>query len=245
MAKEAKLDMEILIVDDDSNDGSLELAQSLSKMYPLRFILRKTKKGLSSAVLNGFQEANSDILVVMDADLSHPPTAIPGLIKPIQRLRSSFVLGSRYTKGFWVENWPFSRRIISLGATLLARPITPGKITDPMSGFFAIRRDTLASCDRLNPLGFKIGLELMVKCHLNRDHVSEIPITFKDRERGESKLNFKQQVFYLTHLWRLYFYSYPMFLSLASIAFLCLIVFTISFLINTRAHSREKIIKPI
>jgi len=117
----------------------------------------------------------------MDADLSHPPDRIPNLIEPLVKGKGDFVLGSRYMDGLWVEHWTLSRRIISLGATMLAKPLISSAITDPMSGFFAIRRDTFQNCGSLNPLGFKIALELMVKCEPKA--LSEVSIVFKDRVR--------------------------------------------------------------
>jgi len=199
---------EILIVDDNSHDATPAVCAELSKRYPVTLIVReRPKDGLSGAVLEGMSRASGDILVVMDADLQHPPQKIPELIAPLDRDEADFVLGSRYAPGGSTETrWSLWRKINSSVATLLARPFA-GRVTDPMSGFFALKRDTFRSATRLTPLGYKIALELLCKCRVQR--VKEIPIHFGMRQRGESKLTVKQQFKYLEHLSRLYDYTFP------------------------------------
>src|SRR5262249_17926892 len=142
-------------------------------------------------------------LVVMDADLQHPPEKLPDLLAPLEnRNGTDFVLGSRNVAGGSTgERWGTFRKINSEVATLLARPFA-GRTRDPMSGFFAMRRETLDAAQRLTPLGYKIGLELMCKCRVQ--HVKEVPIHFAERTRGQSKLSLREQFRYLEHLSRLY-----------------------------------------
>lgn len=203
---------EILIVDDDSRDDTRAVCARLAQGYPLRLHVRPhPKDGLSGAVLAGFGLARGDILVVMDADLQHPPETLPALIAPLEADgagAADFVLGSRHAPGGTVEErWGVLRRINSRVATLLARPFTGPDTTDPMSGFFALRRSTFERAARLTPLGYKIGLELMCKCRAAR--VREVPIHFKSRAHGQSKLTVRQQFRYLEHLSRLYDFTFP------------------------------------
>lgn len=192
---------EVIIADDDSRDGTEQTAAELAKQYPLKLIVRTGQRDLSLAVLDGLKAARGDYLVVMDADLSHPPEQIPAMLAALDTPPTDFVIGSRYVPGGRTEDWGGQRRLNSYVATLLARPLT-GRINDPMAGFFALRRETFERARDLKPIGYKIGLELICRCRCR--HVAEIPITFHNRVRGESKLNFEQQARYLVHLDRLY-----------------------------------------
>lgn len=193
---------ELIIVDDDSRDGTEELIAARTEPW-LKLIVRKEDRGLSQAVLAGLRAARGDLLVVMDADLSHPPEAIAEMQKAILD-GAEFVVGSRYVPGgTTADDWGLLRFLNSRIATLLARPLT--SITDPMSGFFAMPRQVFQRADEPSPLGYKIGLELLVRCHCN--NVREIPIHFANRTRGESKLTAKQQLLYVRHLARLYRYK--------------------------------------
>jgi dolichol-phosphate mannosyltransferase len=208
---------ELIIVDDDSRDGTDAAVASLAQSHDVRLVTRTEERGLSSAVVRGFAEAKHNILLCMDADLSHPPESVPDVIRPILENRAEFCIGSRYTRGGKAtEDWGLLRRINSWGATLLARPLTPAR--DPMAGFFCLRRATLdrASAAGLNPIGYKIALEIMVKarCH----PIVEVPITFSDRLHGQSKLTLRQQLLYLQHLVGLYRFRYPMSSVLALLA---------------------------
>ena len=200
---------EIIVVDDDSRDDTRAVCARLAEQYPLTLRVReRPKDGLSGAVLTGFGLAKGDILAVMDADLQHPPETLPLLIEPLDKGEADFVLGSRHAPGGTVEErWGVLRRINSRVATWLARPFTGPGVTDPMSGFFALRRSTLERAQRLTPLGYKIGLELMSKCRVGR--VREVPIHFKTRAHGRSKLTVAQQFRYLEHLSRLYDFTFP------------------------------------
>ena len=190
---------ELVIVDDDSRDGTEELVAKRPESW-LKLIVRKQDRGLSQAVLAGLRAARGDILVVMDADLSHPPEIIADMQQAIVD-GADFVVGSRYVPGAsTAEDWGLFRFLNSRVATLLARPLTT--ISDPMSGFFALPRDVFERAYEPSPLGYKIGLELLVRCHCR--NVKEIPIHFANRTRGESKLTAKQQLLYVRHLARLY-----------------------------------------
>lgn len=202
---DAGLRGEILIVDDDSRDGTVELCRRMAAEYPVRLLVREQERGLSSAVLHGMRHAKGEVLVVMDADLSHPPEKIPELIATLDNEDADFAIGSRYVPGGRTdENWGVLRWLNSKIATFLARPLTSAQ--DPMAGFFAIHRETFLRADALNPIGYKIGLELMVKCDCRK--VSEIPIHFQDRRLGKSKLSFREQLSYLVHIVKLFNYRF-------------------------------------
>lgn len=199
---------EILFVDDASTDDTVAVCERLARKYPVRLHVRThPKDGLSGAVLDGFELARGHTLVVMDADLQHPPERLPVLLETLESGEADFVLGSRHVAGASTdERWSLARRINSRVATLLARPFA-GNVRDPMSGFFAMRRNSLVGAGKLSPLGYKIALELMCKCRMNA--VREVPIHFATRAKGESKLTVKQQFKYLEHLSRLYDFTYP------------------------------------
>ena len=209
----AGISAEIIVVDDNSPDGTPEVCRVLAETYPLKLLVRTTERGLSSAVLAGMNVAQGDLLLVMDADLSHPPEKVPEIVAALRDPPTDFVIGSRYVAGgSTAEDWGLFRWFNSKGATLLAWPLTSTK--DPMAGFFALRRaDYLKAVDRLDPIGYKIGLELLVKCGCRR--VAEVPITFQDRLHGESKLTLKEQLNYLRHLRRLYNYRFGIWAYLA------------------------------
>ncbi|HEX2734104.1 MAG TPA: glycosyltransferase family 2 protein [Polyangiaceae bacterium] len=196
------LDMEVLIMDDNSRDGSVEEVQKFGAPW-VKIVVRTENRGLSPAVTQGLYEATKEVVLVMDADLSHPPEKIPELLHELEG-GADFVIGSRYTPGGSTnDDWGFLRWLNSRIATLLARPLTSAH--DPMAGFFAMRRARLEGVT-LNAIGYKIGLELIVKCNLVR--VSEVPIHFLDRVRGESKLTLGEQLRYLQHLRRLYIHKF-------------------------------------
>lgn len=195
---------ELVVVDDESPDETPRICHALARKMPLRLIVRQQQRGLASAVVAGMQAAAGTLLVVMDADLSHPPEVIPDLVALLQRPEVDFAIGSRYIAGGATDgDWGMIRRWNSRVATWLARGLT--QVRDPLSGFFALRRTRfLEAQHRLDPLGFKIGLELIVKTHSVQ--VVETPIRFANRRYGESKLSWRQQLEYLQHLARLYRY---------------------------------------
>ena len=199
LRERTSLELELLIVDDDSRDGTEALMAARQEPW-LQLFVRREDRGLSQAVLFGLERARGETLVVMDADLSHPPEVIPDMLAAL-RAGADFVLGSRYVNGgTTAEGWGLFRFLNSKVATYLARPLT--NVSDPMSGFFALPRAVFARAENPSPLGYKIGLELLVRCRCR--NVREVPIHFANREHGESKLTLQQQMLYLRHLARLY-----------------------------------------
>ena len=185
---------ELIIVDDGSPDGTADLAESYATAHPIRVIRRPGKAGLASAVLAGFAQARGDILLVMDADLSHPPEAVPRLAMAIQE-GADLAVGSRYVTGGGTEDWPLRRRVVSRAACLLGNVLVP--IRDCTSGFFAIRKSALDGV-KLNPIGFKIGFEVMARAHYRK--AVEVPYVFRDRELGKSKFGRREIGQYLVQL---------------------------------------------
>ncbi|MGB9724329.1 MAG: polyprenol monophosphomannose synthase [Chloroflexia bacterium] len=194
----AGLEGELVIVDDGSPDGTGALAEDLARRYPIQVLHRPAKLGLASAVLEGMARARGEILVVMDADLSHPPEAVPRLVAPILAGEADLAVASRYVRGGGVAHWPWTRRFVSWGANLLARPLVP--MRDATSGFFAARRDVVEGTP-LNPIGFKIGLEVMARGRYRR--FVEVPYTFEDRRYGKSKFGLREVFHYLRQLFAL------------------------------------------
>ncbi len=201
--EESGLDLDVIVMDDDSRDGSAELIAARPEAW-VQVVVRTTDRGLSASVLDGLRRARGDVLVCMDADLSHPPEAIPHMLRKLEE-GADFVIGSRYVNGGSTsDDWGFLRWLNSRVATLLARPLTAAR--DPMAGFFSLRRSTFEAGQVFNPVGYKIGLELIVKCGCER--VVEVPIHFEDRQLGKSKLTMKQQLLYVKHLRRLYSFKF-------------------------------------
>ena len=194
---------EIIVVDDNSPDGTAGIVAELGERYPVRVHVRRGDRGLSRAVIKGFELAEGDICVVMDADLSHPIEEIPAMVRPIMEDKCDATVGSRYIPGGGSESWGLLRKIISRGAGFLAKGVS--SLTDPTSGFMAVRKSIIEGVS-LDPLGWKIVLEVVVKA---KPKVLEIPIIFADRRRGESKLGLRAQIDYIHHLWRLYAFKHP------------------------------------
>lgn len=181
-----KIRGEILIVDDESRDKTIKIVEELMLKYNnLRIIVRHTDHGLSQSVVEGFRQANSNTFLVIDADFSHPPALIPRFYEEIKK-GTDIVIGSRYTHGGGIKQWPLKRRILSLGATGLGRILFP-EVTDPVSGFFALKKKVISGA-QLHPRGYKILMEVLGKGKWNS--FIEIPFTFSDRQNGESKLTF-------------------------------------------------------
>lgn len=197
---------ELLIVDDNSPDETREICNELAGRYPLRLLQPQGReRDLSLSVLDGIKAARFDNILVMDADLSHPPQQIPAMFDEIEQHPDAFVVGSRYVRGgSFDRDWSLWRFLNSYFATLMARPLV--KCSDPMSGFFLFNRAHLGDTSAFKPMGYKIGLELMVRGNFGQ--VREVPIAFKDREFGVSKMDVSQQMKYLRHLRRLYMYRF-------------------------------------
>lgn len=197
------LDLELLIMDDDSRDGTEAVVSGLATPW-IRLVVRKENRGLSPAVVDGMRQAKNEVLVCMHADLSHPPEAIPDIVEALTQ-DYDFAIGSQYVEeGSTDVRWSFFRRLNRRVATLFARPLTRTK--DPLSGFFALRRATFEAARDLHPIGYKIGLELIVKT--GSEFIKEVPIHFSERKLGESKLTFAEHLRYLEHLRRLFVYRY-------------------------------------
>ena len=204
MARAARLDLEMLIVDDGSDDGTIEAVRGLNEDVWLTLVVRGGRRSLSEAVLEGLRRARHDRCVVMDGDLSHPPEAVPSLLAALDEPSVDFVLGSRFVDGGTTDpGWPLMRRLNSLCARLLARPLGI-EVQDPTSGFFAIRRSRVLTSSDVDPIGYKIGLELLVKCGCR--NVREVPIHFFERLHGRTKLGLRQRIEYVEHLRRLWWY---------------------------------------
>jgi dolichol-phosphate mannosyltransferase len=189
------LDGELIIVDDNSPDGTGALADDLATRHRIRVLHRSGKLGLGTAVIAGFEVAGAPIVGVIDADLSHPPQLLPRMLAVMQQLKADVVIGSRYVRGGGTRNWPFGRLLLSRLACVVARPLTP--VRDATSGFFLIRRD-LARGVRISAGGFKICLELLMRGR--PAVVAEVPYVFEGRTAGESKMNLKEALGYVEQL---------------------------------------------
>lgn len=196
--KEISINYEIIVVDDNSPDNTASVAKEFSEKYPVKVFVRKTDRGLSKSVIKGFELAEGEICVIMDADLSHPVEKIPEMIKPVIQNECDATVGSRNIPGGGFADWPFIRRIISKIAGFIAKGVT--SLSDPTSGFMAVRKSIVDNLD-IDPLGWKIVLEIVVKA---QPRIKEIPIVFSERKKGKSKLGIRAQADYMRHLWRLY-----------------------------------------
>ncbi|MBW4539390.1 MAG: glycosyltransferase family 2 protein [Myxacorys chilensis ATA2-1-KO14] len=196
-------DYELIVVDDNSPDHTWEIAQQIMPSYPhLRVMRRQTERGLSTAVIRGWQVARGDILGVIDGDLQHPPEVLLKLLQTV-RNGADLAVASRHVEGGGTSDWGFVRRLLSRGAQLIGLIILPnvvGRVSDPMSGYFLVRRSAIAQC-LLNPLGYKILLEVIGRGDVNR--IAEVGYVFQERQEGESKVTWKQYVEYLAHLVKL------------------------------------------
>lgn len=197
------LNVEIVVVDDASRDGTQEKVRALEKVKPVRLLAREVpEQGLAGAVLAGARFARGDIVVVMDADLSHPPDKIPDLVNPILRGQCDMVIGSRYAPGGTTPGWSLKRRLMSRAASALAWPLTD--VHDALSGFFAVRHEELLNIPA-DAAGFKIALEILVRGKRTL-RVIETPIAFRDRVRGKSKMGLRVILIYLKRLCALSFW---------------------------------------
>jgi dolichol-phosphate mannosyltransferase len=226
-ARGAGLDVEVLIVDDESA-GSAETKRIVEELkgegHPVRIHCRKKAEGcgLSSAVLLGFKMATHPTVLCMDADLQHEPESMPDVARPVLEGTAEFAVGSRHAKGGGVGfNWSAARRVVSKGATLLAWPVATA--SDPMSGFFCTTKEVIKRGEHsLNSIGFKIGLEVMVRCRCSP--VVDVAITFQERNAGESKLSAKQYRLYLEQLSSLYWDRYKALIVLLLVIALLMMV---------------------
>jgi len=196
------LDGEIIVVDDNSPDGTGAIVDRLqSEGYPVRCLHRPGKMGLSSGVIDGwkFARPDSQALGAMDADFSHDAAILPRMVRALQDGGYGLAIGSRYVPGGGISNWPKRRIVTSRVAIALAQPLTA--IKDITSGYFLVKREAIEGVE-LDPIGFKIGLEVIAKAHYGR--ALEVPYVFTDRIAGTSKLNQNEIFNYLKQLGRIY-----------------------------------------
>lgn len=181
---------EALFVDDDSSDGTLDVLHALSRRSAqVRFIWRVGRRGLTSACIEGLAASSAPYLAVMDADMQHDETLLYEMLTILKSGEAEFVNGSRYVAGGGVGGWNAGRHRLSQLGTRLGQSILKTHLTDPLSGFFMLRRELFEEAvDRMSGLGFKILLDLVSS--LRRPVCTrELPYTFRERKAGESKLN--------------------------------------------------------
>ncbi|MDX2242954.1 MAG: glycosyltransferase [Leptolyngbyaceae cyanobacterium bins.302] len=196
-------DYELIVVDDNSPDGTWQIAQALIPAYPcLKVMQRQQERGLSTAVIRGWQVAQGEILGVIDGDLQHPPDTLLKLLTAMEE-GADLAVASRHVVGGGVSTWSASRRFLSRGAQLLGLVILPrvvSRVSDPMSGYFLVNRRAIADVP-LSPVGYKILIEVLGRGEINP--IAEVGYVFNEREEGESKVTWKQYTDYLQHLLRL------------------------------------------
>src|SRR5260370_310695 len=196
------LEWEILVVDDESTDGTAETIRRYSETHAeIRLLERHAQKGLAGAITYGWKHTDADVLGVMDADLQHPPELLPELVGRVCQ-GSDIAIASRYLHADSMEAWSLPRRTISRLSVLASKPVQRSglRVRDPMSGFFVLRRDCIEGI-RFQPEGFKLLLEILAKGHIRS--VAEIPFKFGTRGGGKSKANGMTAVYYLSLLGRL------------------------------------------
>jgi len=212
---------EIIIVDDNSPDGTGKLVEnyieeqnaklekgrdnssnSSSKNYRVKVVHRRAKNGLIPAILDGVKQSTGMNVLIMDADFSHPPKVIPKMMRELALNPNSIIIGSRFIEGGRVVGWPQRRKLLSKGASALARlGLNVKRVKDPMSGFFALPRELIQNIS-IDTKGYKILLEILVK---NKEiPIREIPYTFTDRQSGKSKMNYNVIMNYAEAIWQLY-----------------------------------------
>ncbi len=200
---------ELIVVDDNSPDGTWKLAQELTSQYPqLRVMRRQQEKGLSTAVIRGWQVARGEVLGVIDADLQHPPEVLLQLWQEMEK-GADLAVGSRHVDGGGVSEWSVIRRFLSRGAQMLGLIILPeviGRLSDPMSGYFMVRRNAIVG-KSLSPVGYKILIEVTGRGKIR--WIGEVGYVFRERQAGESKVTWKQYIEYIQHLLRLRFSLWP------------------------------------
>lgn len=193
---EAHLDFDVLFVDSASVDKTCECVKKWQNTRPVSLLRRDVNVGLAPAVIAAAHEVETEYVLVMDADLSHPPEKIPSLLAPLLDGQYDMVIGSRYVKGGATPDWPFARKLSSRLATLPALCFC--SVKDPLAGFFALKRKLITELPAEVP-GFKIGLAVLAEYH-KTIRVKEIPIEFRDRDYGQSKMNNRVVYDYLRQL---------------------------------------------
>jgi len=195
---------EIIFVDDGSKDGTIEEIEKLKKEYKnIKLVERGYRKGLSSAFIDGLKYSGGKYVVLMDADLQHPPELLKKMYEKALE-GYDLVIASRYIKGGKIENWNIIRELISKTSKIIAYILLPEtlKVRDPLSGYFLIKKDLLDNFNVSNPFSYKVLLDILVKVNYNK--LIEIPYTFKEREHGKSKLGKKVIFSYLKQVFLLF-----------------------------------------
>jgi dolichol-phosphate mannosyltransferase len=194
---------ELILLDDDSPDKTWATALALTERCPqLRVVRRQGERGLSSAVIRGWQVARGEILGVIDADLQHPPEVLLELLAAMQA-GADLAVASRHVTGGGVSEWSLSRRILSRGAQTIGLILLPGvvgRVSDPMSGYFMVRREAIAG-PLLAPKGYKILLEVLGRGQI--ETITEVGYIFQERQEGDSKVSWQHYLDYIHHLLRL------------------------------------------
>lgn len=206
---DAKLEYEVVVVEDSSPDGTLEVAQALQKSYGekrVHILTRKGKLGLGSAYKDGLKKTKGDRIILMDADLSHHPKFIPEMIALMDKEKVEIVTGTRYRKGGGVYGWDVKRKLTSKGANFLADFLLNPGVSDLTGSFRLYERKAI---ERILPMvqstGYAFQMEIVVLAKKEGFKVAEVPITFVDRLYGESKLGTREIVMYLKGLLFLFF----------------------------------------
>ena len=204
------LKAETIVVDDNSPDHTARIAEDYfysikeKTNHTISVIKRKAKNGLSSAILNGIQQASGNTIVVMDSDFSHPPQIIPKMIETLKQTSCDIVIASRYIKGGSIQGWPLKRKLMSKVATIIAKKGLGIKSQDPMSGFFMFKKNIIKEL-KFDAIGYKMLLEILVKTKGVK--IQEVPYIFTDRKEGASKLGASTIYDYCKSVWKLYKYG--------------------------------------
>ena len=202
VAAESDIDLELIVVDDNSPDGTGDVAEEMQAKYPLRVVHRSGKLGLGSAVMEGFALSDRPYLGVIDADLSHDPAILPELIHSLREC--DIAMGSRFGETSRVEKWAWHRKLTSQVGVGAAKLLTGTE--DPLSGYFFLRREVLQDF-QLTSSGYKILLEILIKCRYDK-HCS-VPFIFRNRQFSSSKLNIQEYLLFAKQI--LYFSFYKLF----------------------------------
>ncbi len=198
---------ETIVVDDNSPDGTGKIVEEYISNFKkiaentINVIHRKAKNGLSSAILNGIQSAKGETIFVMDSDFSHPPQIIPKMIEAFKQYQCDLVVASRYITGGSIQGWTTKRKLMSKVATMIAKKGLDVKTKDPMSGFFAFKKNIIKELN-FDAIGYKILLEIIVKT--KGVNIKEVPYTFENRKLGSSKLDNSVIIDYFKSVWKLY-----------------------------------------
>ncbi|CAD8098146.1 unnamed protein product [Paramecium sonneborni] len=206
MAKKNNLDFEIVIIEDNSPDGTLQVAQELKKVYGDKLIIhfREKKLGLGSAYMDGIKLCHGNFVVIMDADLSHHPKYLKDFIEKQKETNCDIVTGSRYINKGGVMNWGFDRKLTSRGANFLASTMLGVKCSDLTGSFRLYKREVLEKVIKdVVSRGYAFQMEIIIRARKYGFTVEEVPIVFVERIFGESKLGASEFQIYLKGLWKL------------------------------------------